>query len=103
MRVDGVAGNICWGLADVTCRVIGCHLTQESRIHIAFDDVASNTCQALPRAHISDLTGLQVLFLDNNFLTFLPDLSRMKDLRELRAQGNRLQAGGYTRPLFSSP
>jgi hypothetical protein len=47
MYVDDVASTIWQGLADIARHVIGCHLTQETRIQNVLDDVASETCQAL--------------------------------------------------------
>jgi len=35
------------GLADIARHVIGCHSTQETRVIICFDNVASIVCQAL--------------------------------------------------------
>jgi hypothetical protein len=35
------------GLADIARHVIGCHVTRETRVQGALDDMASNLCQAL--------------------------------------------------------
>ena len=35
------------GLADVARHVIGCHSSQETRVRLHVDDVASNICQAV--------------------------------------------------------
>ena len=60
----GLAGNrlrslpeVWPGLADIACRIIGCRLTQETRVQHALDDVAVNMRQALCRGH----RGVRVL------------------------------------------
>ena len=52
---------------------------QTARNHLGF----------LP-AHLSDCVALRVLHLDENRLSFLPDLSKMTRLEDLRARANRL-------------
>ena len=51
--------------------------------------LSCNAISFLPKA-LSDLVLMRCLHLDDNFITFLPDLSRMTRLKELRVQGNRL-------------
>jgi len=60
------------GLADVARRVIGCHSTQETRVHSALDDVASVIRQAVDSGTAQNLTRVTL----------------------------ELEAGAYTRPLF---
>jgi hypothetical protein len=40
----------CHLIQEKRVHVIGCHSAQETRVQSALDDVASNICQALPRA-----------------------------------------------------
>ena len=64
---------------DLTARAACLTTLKLARNHLGF----------LP-AHLSDCVALRVLHLDENRLSFLPDLSKMTRLEDLRARANRL-------------
>ena len=64
---------------DLTARAACLTTLKLARNHLGF----------LP-AHLSDCVALRVLHLDENRLSFLPDLSKMTKLEDLRARANRL-------------
>ena len=45
---DIIELTLCWGQADIACLVIGCQVTQETRVQKASDDWASSICAASP-------------------------------------------------------
>jgi hypothetical protein len=48
------------GLAIIPRHIIRCHSTQDTRVHNALDDVASNICQALIRGVTTHAADYQV-------------------------------------------
>jgi hypothetical protein len=52
---DGARADM-WGLMDSARHVIGCHLTQETRVQNEFDDLASTIHQPLPMCAAQEVT-----------------------------------------------
>ncbi len=77
------------------------HLRDHGLLHVPalyphFPDLTtlnlSNNSIAFLPTQISSLKGMRFLHLDNNFLSFIPDLSRLPELQEFRLPGS------YTHP-----